>query len=89
MHGHSASVSRIDTEEFDGEFRTPSRRGTYSKLELEGAMSGVPVPGTSIPTPGARRQSGGARRTSTGIATATARPGTANGRKLSDLGETY
>jgi hypothetical protein len=77
-------------EEYQGELRTPSRRGTYSKLEMEGAVSGIAVPGSSIPTPGARRQSGSTsvgRRTSTGISTT--RPGTANSRKLSDLGETY
>ncbi|KAG8416399.1 NADH:ubiquinone oxidoreductase [Metarhizium acridum] len=91
MHGHSQSMSRIEMEEdYEGEFRTPSRRGTYSKLEMEGAVSGIPVPGTSIPTPGARRQSGngpGGRRTSTGVGTV--RPATSGGRKLSDLGETY
>ncbi|KAK2601974.1 NADH:ubiquinone oxidoreductase [Conoideocrella luteorostrata] len=95
MHSHSVSMSRIDMEEdYEGEFRTPSRRGTYSKLELEGAVSGIPVPGTAIPTPGTRRQSGSGpvgvgagRRTSTGVGAA--RPGTSGGRKLSDLGETY
>lgn len=91
MHGHSQSMSRIEMEEdYEGEFRTPSRRGTYSKLELEGVVSGIPVPGSAIPTPGARRQSGsgpGGRRTSTGVGTV--RPGTSGGRKLSDLGETY
>ncbi|KID85381.1 nuclear distribution protein nudE [Metarhizium guizhouense ARSEF 977] len=91
VHGHSQSMSRIEMEEdYEGEFRTPSRRGTYSKVEMEGAVSGIPVPGTSIPTPGARRQSGsgpGGRRTSTGVGTV--RPGTSSSRKLSDLGETY
>lgn len=91
MHGHSQSMSRIEMEEdYEGEFRTPSRRGTYSKLEMEGAVSGIPVPGSAIPTPGTRRQSGSGpsgRRTSTGIGTV--RPGTSGGRKLSDLGETY
>lgn len=82
MHGHSASVSHIDLEEEDeGEFRTPSRRGTYSKFDADGGVQ------SSIPMPGSRRQSGSgaARRTSAGPV----RPGTANGRKLSDLGETY
>ncbi|CAK7271335.1 NADH:ubiquinone oxidoreductase [Sporothrix epigloea] len=43
------------------EFRTPSRRGTYSKYELEAAMiggvSGIPTP-SGIPMPSTRRQSG-------------------------------
>ncbi|CAK7216637.1 NADH:ubiquinone oxidoreductase [Sporothrix curviconia] len=43
------------------EFRTPSRRGTYSKYELEAALnggaSGIPAP-SGIPMPGSRRQSG-------------------------------
>ncbi|KAH8176669.1 hypothetical protein LIA77_05087 [Sarocladium implicatum] len=85
MHGHSASVSHIDLEEEDeSEFRTPSRRGTYSKFDAEGGVQ------SAIPMPGARRQSGSgaARRTSTGPS-AGGRPSTANGRKLSDLGETY
>ena len=84
-------MHKIDMEEdYEGEFRTPSRRGTYSKLELEGAASGIPVPGSAIPTSSSRRQSGGlaGRRTSTGIGMA--RPGTSgSNRKLSDLGETY
>lgn len=85
MHGHSASVSHIDLEEEDeSEFRTPSRRGTYSKFDLEGGVQ------SAIPMPNSRRQSGGGagRRTSTGPSV-TSRPSTANGRKLSDLGETY
>lgn len=84
-------MSRIDIEEdYEGEIRTPSRRGTYSKLEMETLASGMPVPESAIPAPGTRRQSGGApvgRRTSTGVGAA--RPGTSGGRKLSDLGETY
>ncbi|POR31390.1 Nuclear distribution protein nudE [Tolypocladium paradoxum] len=90
MHGRSASISRMD-EEFEGEFRTPSRRGTYSKLEMEAGVSGIPVPGSAIPIPGVRRQSGG-RRTSTGVPApreSTGRPSTSGGRKLGDLGETY
>ncbi|GAO18926.1 uncharacterized protein UV8b_03357 [Ustilaginoidea virens] len=92
LHSHSASMTRIDMEEdYEGEFRTPSRRGTCSKLELEGAVSGIPVPGSAIPTPSTRRQSGSGptagRRTSTGAGTS--RPGTSTTRKLSDLGETY
>lgn len=90
MHGRSASISRMD-EEFEGELRTPSRRGTYSKLEMESGVTGIPVPGSAIPTPGVRRQSGG-RRPSTGVPApreSMGRPGTSGGRKLSDLGETY
>ncbi|XXG96783.1 hypothetical protein Hte_003074 [Hypoxylon texense] len=88
LHGHSQSVSRIDTDEFDERFeeRTPSRRGTYSKFDTDGSASGIPAP-SAIPMP--RRQSGGmhsARRISGGVASESAggRP-----RKLSDLGETY
>lgn len=92
LHGHSASVGYIDVgieEEHEGQFRTPSRRGTYSKLELEGLTSAIPMPTSAIPTPGGRRQSASGasgRRTSTGIPS---RPGTASGRALGDLGETY
>lgn len=96
LHGHSASLSYIDSdikEELETQYRTPSRRGTYSKLELESMTSGVPLPGSAIPTPGPRRQSGAGptitRRTSIGVLS---RPGTAGGRRpqdLADLGETY
>ncbi|KAK7408337.1 NADH:ubiquinone oxidoreductase [Neonectria punicea] len=79
LHGHSASISHIDLmEEDEGEFRTPSRRGTYSKLELEATA------GSAIPMPATRRQSGG-RRTSNGPA----RASISGQRKLSDLGETF
>lgn len=88
LHGHSQSVSRIDTDEFDERFeeRTPSRRGTYSKFDADGSASGIPAP-SGIPMP--RRQSGGmhsARRISGGGPndSISGRP-----RKLSDLGETY
>ncbi|CAM1505050.1 Fc.00g106870.m01.CDS01 [Cosmosporella sp. VM-42] len=85
VHGHSASINRLDLEEEDeSEFRTPSRRGTYSKLEMEGGVSGIPVPGSAIPMPASRRQSGG-RRISNGPHRASA----SNIRKLSDLGESY
>ncbi|KAH7374545.1 NUDE protein [Plectosphaerella cucumerina] len=74
MHGHSASISRVDMDELDedaaaaGELRTPSRRGTYSRYEVEAGASGIPVPSSAIPVPG-RRQSGGmpSRRTSSGM----------------------
>ncbi|KAK6077406.1 hypothetical protein SCUP515_04934 [Seiridium cupressi] len=77
MHGHSQSIGHIEFDEADeaDEGRTPSRRGTYSKLDPgEGATSSIPMP---------RRQSGGitpsSRRSSIGIP----------GRTLADLGETY
>ncbi|KAK4444353.1 nuclear distribution protein nude 1 [Podospora aff. communis PSN243] len=97
MHGHSQSMSYSTAEAdelaagLDGELRTPSRRGTYSRLELDG-VSGIPAPASGIPMPSsARRQSGGGsvagRRTSSGAGLAL--PGTANLRKLEDVGETY
>jgi E3 ubiquitin-protein ligase MARCH6 len=97
VHGYSASVSRMDLEEEDeGEFRTPSRRGTYSKLDPEGvASSGIPVPGvgSGIPVPGSnRRQSGNGRRTSQSAASKdfNGRASVSgNSSKLADLGETY
>jgi hypothetical protein len=90
-HGHSGSVSYSTAEEDelgqgmmpDGEFRTPSRRGTYSRSELEAGATGIPLP-SAIPVPAGRRQSGssvasmaGGRRTS------------GNTRVLEDVGETY
>lgn len=88
LHGHSQSISEDDY--FVPDERTPSRRGTYSKLDAEGAQSGIPGP-SAIPVP--RRQSGGGagpapsttRRTS-GVAS---RNSISRPRKLSDLGETY
>jgi len=97
LHGHSQSVS-YSTAEADelaagldgGDLRTPSRRGTYSRFDLEG-VSGIPAP-SSIPMPSsARRQSGGGsvsgRRASSGagLAGIPALPA----RKLEDVGETY
>lgn len=80
IHGHSASINRIDlAEEDETEFRTPSRRGTFSKLELETIHSS-----SAIPMPSSRRHSGG-RRTSNGPS----RASISSHRKLSDLGETY
>lgn len=97
LHGHSQSVS-YSTAEADelaagldgGDLRTPSRRGTYSRFDLEG-VSGIPAP-TSIPMPSsARRQSGGGsvsgRRASSG-AGLTGIPALP-ARKLEDVGETY
>lgn len=71
LHGHSMSMSMSgavqqslpEDDMVDGEsFRTPSRRGTYSKYEMEavlgaGGGSGIPAP-SGIPMPGSRRQSG-------------------------------
>jgi hypothetical protein len=92
LHGHSSSTSRLDIEEErEGEFQTPNRRGTFSKLELDSGTTGIPMPSSSIPTPSSRRQSGG-RRPSTGVgrdATVTGRTSTSGARKLGDLGETY
>ncbi|KAI1117029.1 NUDE protein [Nemania sp. NC0429] len=80
LHGHAQSITHIEFDEMDE--RTPSRRGTFSKLEADGSASGIPAP-SGIPMP--RRQSGGPdRRVSGGGANAGGRP-----RKLSDLGETY
>lgn len=75
MHGHSASISQLDLEEEDeGEYRTPSRRGTHSNAD-----------GTGIPMPSMRRAS-----TSRRISANTMRSSISGPRKqLSDLGETY
>ncbi|TDZ61866.1 Nuclear distribution protein nudE-like protein 1 [Colletotrichum sidae] len=74
-HGHGRSISvshRIEMDEAieDDDHRTPSRRGTYSRLEAERAVSGIPAP-SAIPMPSTvRRQSGGSvsgRRSSMGL----------------------
>jgi hypothetical protein len=96
MHGHSQSVSystsEVDELGLDGELRTPNRRGTYSRLELEG-MTGIPAPPSAIPMPSSvRRQSGGGsvsgRRTSSGAGASLSNVGLPQ-RKLEDVGETY
>ncbi|EJP61898.1 nuclear distribution protein nudE [Beauveria bassiana ARSEF 2860] len=97
-HSHSASTHQLDLdieEEHEGSLQTPSRRGTYGKVDFSSSMSGVPMSsGSSIPIPGGRRQSGD-RRTSVGVGRVpmvAGRPSTAGGQKLpeaSDLGETY
>ncbi|KAI1167404.1 NUDE protein [Nemania serpens] len=80
LHGHAQSITHIEFDEMDE--RMPSRRGTYSKLDVDGSASGVSAP-SGIPMP--RRQSGGPdRRVSGSGANGGGRP-----RKLSDLGETY
>ncbi|KAK0711919.1 NUDE protein [Lasiosphaeris hirsuta] len=107
MHGHSQSVSysTAEVDEFaagldgasadgrNGDLRTPNRRGTYSRLEMEAmASSGIPMP-SGIPAPG-RRQSGGSvagRRTSSGanLGAGLGQSIGPGGRKLEDVGETY
>lgn len=89
VHGYSASVNRMDLDEGDeNEFRTPSRRGTYSRLDPEGSASGIPGPGSSgIPMPGGKSQSAG-RRISHGMKGGR-RSSASGGGKLPDLGETY
>ncbi len=64
LHGHSMSIGGglLPEDEIDTmEYRTPSRRGTYSKFEIDAALggggSGIPAP-SGIPMPGSRRQSG-------------------------------
>ncbi|KAK1569410.1 NUDE protein [Colletotrichum navitas] len=73
FHARSTSISsRIDIEEGDetGEYITPSRSGTFSRLESETGMSGIPLPASGIPMPSSRRQSGSSvsgRRSSIGL----------------------
>ncbi|RGP72337.1 nuclear distribution nude like 1 [Fusarium longipes] len=77
FHGHSTSISQLDLEEEDeGQFRTPSRRGTYSSQHGDG--SGIPMPAT-------RRRSGSRRISANTMRSSVSGPP----RKLSDLGETY
>jgi hypothetical protein len=84
LHGHSQSISYMDLEEEDeSEFRTPSRRGTYSKYDADGAGSAIPVPSST------RRQSGGRRISNGGQREPLSRPASRATQKLSDLGETY
>ncbi|KAB5511413.1 NUDE protein [Coniochaeta sp. 2T2.1] len=52
-HGHSQSVSYAPGE-LDDDLRTPSRRGTYSRFDAEGAGAG-----SAIPLPGRRKSGGG------------------------------
>ncbi|CAI4218075.1 unnamed protein product [Parascedosporium putredinis] len=77
LHGHSASMGRFDTDEFDddSDLRTPSRRGTFSKYEMEAVTSRIPAPASS------RRQSGG-RRVSSGLGFRESEP-------LDEMEETY
>ncbi|EKJ78212.1 hypothetical protein NXS19_011487 [Fusarium pseudograminearum] len=81
FHGHSASISsHLDLEEQDeGEFRTPSRRGTYSSQGGEVSGSGIPMPAT-------RRRSGSRRISANTMRSSVSGPPR---KQLSDLGETY
>lgn len=107
VRGHSGSVSGIDMlgVEYEAEYRTPSRRGTFSRYDLSASVSGIPTPGSGIPMPGSgipgpglRRQSGSRRisvsngSSSTsggGVPIRSGRTSTTGFRKLGDLGETY
>lgn len=56
LHGHSMSLSYSTAEEEEPEdrlFRTPSRRGTFSR---QGGATGIPTP-SGIPMPSSRRTS--------------------------------
>lgn len=100
MHGYSASVDEADED--DGEFRTPSRRGTYSKFDPDGVVpSGIPMPSRRLSNGVMRRTSsisvsslsvsgGMIGRPSSSMGFRTPRPpSVAGGRPLDDLGETY
>lgn len=87
LHGHSMSLSYSTTEEEEPEeteYRTPSRRGTYSR------MGGIPTP-SGIPMPNSRRPS----MVSVGLNPPTRRPSLAvpmtskYPNHSTDLGETY
>lgn len=84
MHGQAAG-----RDEGEGDYRTPSRRGTYSRLELEAGVSGIPVPGSGIPTPSTQRLSTRRRTSTPGRESAARRPSIPGGTRLEDLGETY
>lgn len=91
LHGHSVSSLSLSTaEEVEPEertYRTPSRRGTYSRLE---GSTGIPTP-SGLPMPTSRRQSLASvqaepvRRPSIGPALIKK----ASTQPLADLGETY
>lgn len=87
LHGHTMSLSHSTAEEEepeDRDYRTPSRRGTYSR------MGGLPTP-TGIPMPSSRRSS----TASVSLAPPTRRPSMAAAmthkysNHSADLGETY
>lgn len=87
LHGHSMSLSYSTTEEEEPdekEYRTPSRRGTYSRL------GGLPTP-SGIPMPSSRRPS----TASVSLEPPSRRPSLAAAltgkysKHNTDLGETY
>lgn len=59
-HGHSTSINDLPEDEVDtSDYQTPSRRGTYSRYDMDNTLSSIPTP-SGIPLPGGmRRQSGG------------------------------
>ncbi|EFX00082.1 nuclear distribution protein [Grosmannia clavigera kw1407] len=60
MHGHSMSIGLPEDEVDTNEYRTPVRRGTYSRYDLDhGLDAHLSTPTSGIPLPGSRRQSGG------------------------------
>lgn len=95
-HAHSQSISNFDLDELRDatEAPTPSRRSTFSKGELEGVISAIPLPAS-------RRRSGpvattpNPRRTSSAAAlrdvqeNEVAMKAPVRMRKLTDVGETY
>ncbi|KAH6606985.1 nuclear distribution nude [Trichoderma cornu-damae] len=107
VRGHSGSVSGTTSgidllgEEYEGEYRTPSRRGTFSRYDLGPSASSIPTPGSGIPMLGSgipgptlRRQSGSRRislstGSTGGVPIRSGRVSTTGFRKLGDLGETY
>ncbi|KAH8846931.1 hypothetical protein MCOR27_002332 [Pyricularia oryzae] len=86
---HSSSVCEGSESEdaFDPELRTPSRRGTYSKFDMDGSASTSAIPMPSS----ARRQSGGpvlAGRRSSGVGLRSS-GGDGRSSALGDVDETY
>lgn len=77
-HSHSMNYHAADADEFtDNVYPPPSRRGTFSRMEMEAAtgMSAIPVPSS--------------RRQSSGAASVSGRRTSGASRVLADLGETY
>ncbi|KAL2123620.1 hypothetical protein VTJ04DRAFT_4075 [Mycothermus thermophilus] len=111
MHGYNSSISSYhsystreaaeaaEAEDEVGEFRTPSRRGTYSRHEMETVMTGIPLPSggqSGIPLPGGGRRlsggsvSGGIPRRASGASSGMRSVSSATVRGPTvDLGETY
>lgn len=88
LHGHSMSISTAEEEEpAETIYRTPSRRGTFSRLD---GACGIPTP-SGIPMPSSRRTSavsvtmeGMGRRPSI-----TPKLGKKASTQFGDIGETY